>query len=158
MNNDKVKKKINIVLVTIFCTFQNLTNHLYQKFEGDYYGFYFENILCLCDLSTYYPRCTLKNNKVKKKINIVLVTIFEKIQNLTNHFYKDVWRWLFRVDFVNILCEWDFLTYYPRCTLDNNKVKKKINIVLVTIFCTFQNLTNHLYKDVWRWLLRVLFW
>ena len=110
------------------------------------------------DFLTYYPRCTLNNNKVKKKINIVLVTIFCTFQNLTNHLYKDVWRWLLRVVFWEyFMCMWS-LTYYPRSTLNNDKVKKKINIVLVTIFCTFQNLTNHLYKDVWRWLLRVLFW
>ena len=50
-------------------------------FEGDYYGVYFENILCECDLPTYYPSFTFNNDKVKKMINIVLVTIFDKFQN-----------------------------------------------------------------------------
>ena len=59
-------------------------------FEGEYYGFYFENILCVCDLSTYYPKSTLNNDKVRKNINNVVVTIFDKIQILTNHVYKDV--------------------------------------------------------------------
>ena len=68
--------------MTIFDKIQNLKNHLYKAFEGDYYEFYFENILCVCDLPTYYPKSTLNNHKVKKNINIVLVTIFDKFQNL----------------------------------------------------------------------------
>ena len=54
--------------------------------KGDYYEFYFENILCEWDLPTYYPRFTLNNDKVKKKINIVLDTIFDKFQNLPKIF------------------------------------------------------------------------
>ena len=44
--------------------------------EGDYYGFYFKNILCECDLPTYYPSFTLNNDQVRENINIVLVTMF----------------------------------------------------------------------------------
>ena len=35
--------------------------------EGDYYGFYFVNILCEYDLPTYSPSFTLNNDKVKKR-------------------------------------------------------------------------------------------
>ena len=31
---------------------------------------------------TYHPKSTLNNDKVRKNINIVLVTIFEKTQNV----------------------------------------------------------------------------
>ena len=128
-----------------------------MTFEGDYYVFYFENNLCVCDLSTYYTKSTLNNNKVRK----LLILFYDHVQSIwkfaKNIHYENVERWLFRVDFENIFCWWDLLTYYTRFTLNNDKVKKKINIVLVTIFYTFQNLTNHLYKDVWRWLLLLLF-
>ena len=39
--------------------------------EGDYYGFYFVNILCEYDLPTYYPSFTFIDVKVQKKINIL---------------------------------------------------------------------------------------
>ena len=42
--------------------------------------------------------------------------------------------------FENILCECDYPTYYPKSTLNNNKVRKNINIVQVNIFDKFQNL------------------
>ena len=58
--------------------------------KGDYYVFYFENILCVCDLPKYYPKSPLNIDKVRKNINNVVVTKFDKIQNLTNHLYKDV--------------------------------------------------------------------
>ena len=37
-----------------------------RTFEGDHYWFYFEDILCVCDLTTYCPKSTLNNNKVRK--------------------------------------------------------------------------------------------
>ena len=47
-----------------------------RMLEGDYYGFYLKNILCECDLPTYYPSFTLNNDQVRKYISIVLVTMF----------------------------------------------------------------------------------
>ena len=68
--------------MTIFDKFQNLPKIVFTRtFKGDYYGFYFENILCMCDLPTYNPKSTLNNNIVRKNINFVLVTIFDKFQN-----------------------------------------------------------------------------
>ena len=34
--------------------------------KGDYYGFYFEDILCACDLTTYCPKFALNKNTVRK--------------------------------------------------------------------------------------------
>ena len=69
--------------MNIFDQFENLPKIVFTRpSEGDYYGFHFENILCECDYPTYYPKSTLNNNKVRKNINIVLVTIFDKFQNL----------------------------------------------------------------------------
>ena len=82
LNNDKVGKIINIVLVTIFDKFQNLPKKLFTRtFESDYYGVYFVNILCVCDLPTYYTKSPLIIYKVRKNINIVPATIFDKFQN-----------------------------------------------------------------------------
>ena len=39
------------------------------------------NILCSCDLPTYYTKSTFNVDKVRKNINIVLVTIFDKLLN-----------------------------------------------------------------------------
>ena len=33
--------------------------------KGDYYEFYFENILCVCDLPRYYPKSPLNIDKVR---------------------------------------------------------------------------------------------
>ena len=57
-----------------------------RTFEGDYYGFYFENILCLCDFPKYYSKSTLNNDKVGKDINFVLVTMFNQFENLPKIF------------------------------------------------------------------------
>ena len=54
--------------------------------EGDYYGFYFKNILCECDLPTYYPSFTLNNDQVRENINIVLVTMFNQFENFPKIF------------------------------------------------------------------------
>ena len=46
---------------------------------------------------------------------------------------------IFSGDFVNILCECDLPTYYPRFTVNNDQVRENINIVLVTMFNQFEN-------------------
>ena len=69
--------------MTIFDIFEHLPKIVFTRMsEGHYFGVDFVNILCECDLPTYYPKFTLNNDKVKKNINIVLVTIFNKFQNL----------------------------------------------------------------------------
>ena len=114
--------------------------------KGDYYEFYFENILCVCDLPRYYPKSTLNNDKVGKNINIVLVTIFDKFQNLPKIFITRMLKGdYYEFYFENILCVCDLPRYYPKSTLNNDKVGKNINIVLVTIFDKFQNLPKALY-------------
>ena len=71
----------------MFNQFENLPKiFITRMLKGDYYEFYFENILCVCDLPRYYPKSTLNNDKVGKNINIVLVTIFDKFQNLPKIF------------------------------------------------------------------------
>ena len=47
----------------MFDKFQNLAKFVFSSTVdggGDYYGIYFVNILCVCDLSTYYTKSTLK--------------------------------------------------------------------------------------------------
>ena len=84
---DKVIKNINIVAVTTFDKFENLPKIVFTRAsEDDHNGFHFENILCLCDLSTYYHNSTLNIGKIRKNINIVLVTIFDKFLNLPKDF------------------------------------------------------------------------
>ena len=79
--------------MAIFDQFQNLQSiskfakiFLTRMLEGDYYGFYFVNILCEYDLPTYYPSFTFNNVKVKKKDKYSLVTIFDQFQNLQKYF------------------------------------------------------------------------
>ena len=60
-----------------------MTIRLYTgTFEGNYYGLYFENILCVCHFPTSYPKSTKTQGKITKNIYIVLVTIFDKSENL----------------------------------------------------------------------------
>ena len=60
----------------MFNQFENLPKiFITRMLEGDYFVFYFENIFCVCDLPTYFPKSTLNNDKVIKNINIVLVTM-----------------------------------------------------------------------------------
>ena len=60
--------------------------------EGDYYGFYFVNILCECDFPTYSPSFTFNNDKVKKKIIIVLLTMFNQFQNFQKYLLLECWK------------------------------------------------------------------
>ena len=91
--------------------------------KGDYYEFYFEDILCVCDLSTYYPKSTLNNDKVGKNINIVLApySINFKIYQkpYTRTFEGDYYVFYFE----DILCVCDLTTYYPKSTLNYHKVR-----------------------------------
>ena len=53
--------------MTIFDKFENLPKIVFTRAsEGNHYGFHFENILCLCDLSTYYHNSTLNIGKVER--------------------------------------------------------------------------------------------
>ena len=96
LNNDKVRRNINIVPGTKFGNFQNSPKIVFTRsFESDYCGIYFVNILCVCDLPTYYTKSPLNIHKVRKNINIVLVTISDKFQNfpkivLTRTFESDL--------------------------------------------------------------------
>ena len=67
LNNNKVRKNINIVQVNIFDQFKNLRKIVFtRKSESDYYGLYFENILCVCHFPTYYPKSTKNQGKMRK--------------------------------------------------------------------------------------------
>ena len=47
--------------MTIFDNFQNPPKMVFTKTsEVNYFGIYFVNILCVCDLTTFYPKSTSK--------------------------------------------------------------------------------------------------
>ena len=117
-----------------------MTIRLYTgTFEGNYYGLYFENISCVCHFPTSYPKSTKNQGKIRKNINIVIVTIFVKFENLPKIVFTRASEGdYYGFHFENILCVCHFPTYYPRSTLNNNKIRKNINIALVNIFDKFQ--------------------
>ena len=75
--------------MTIFDNFQNSPKMVFTRTsEVNYFGIYFVNIICVCDLLTYCPKSTLNTYKVRKNIYVVLMTIFDKISKFTkNGFY-----------------------------------------------------------------------
>ena len=47
--------------MTIFDNFKNSPKMVFTKTsEVNYFGIYFANILCVCDLTTFYPKSTSK--------------------------------------------------------------------------------------------------
>ena len=104
--------------MSIFDNFQNSPKMVFTRMsEVNYFGIYFVNIICVCDLPTYCPKSTLNTYKVRKNIYVVLMTIFDKFQNSPKMVFTRTSEVnYFGIYFVNIICVCDLPTYYPKST------------------------------------------
>ena len=149
-NINKVWKNINIVLVTIFHKFQNLQKlFLLER----------SKVIMTCSiLKIFYlhvisPHITLNPlwniNKVWKNINIVLVTIFHKFQNLQKLFLLERSKVIMTCSILKIFY---LHVISPHITLNPhwnyNEVWKNVIIVHVSIFDKFQNSPNIVFNSM----------